>query len=124
MLEKERIKMTEMTKREALKAIANGEMNDELKLWAENEIGKMDKANEARRNKQSKKAAENAPLKEKIVAEILGTEPVTASVVGEKMEMSTQKASALLRQIVEAGQANKVDIKVPGKGTQKGYVLA
>jgi hypothetical protein len=38
--------------------------------------------------------------------------------------MSVQKASALLRQIVEAGKAVQSEVKVTGKGVQKAYALA
>lgn len=111
-----------MTKREVLTMVINGEMNEEVKAWAEAEIAKMDKANETRRNKISKKALENAPIVEAIV-KVLSDEPQTATMIGEAVGVSTQKASALLRQIVEAGNATKVDVKIKGKGTQKGYLL-
>jgi hypothetical protein len=39
------------------------------------------------------------------------------------MEISTPKASALLRQIVANGDALVTDVKVPKKGKQKGYYL-
>ncbi len=113
-----------MTEREMLNAVIAGTINEEVIAKAQAMIDAKDAANAKRREKESKKAIENAPLKEKIVNEILGAEPMTASQVGEKMGVSPQKASALLRQIVKAGQANKVDVKVTGKGTQKGYTLA
>ena len=86
------------------------------------EIEKMNHANELRRNKMSKKAKENLPVIEAIKG-VLTDEPQTATVIGEKVGISTQKASALLRQIVEAGDATKVDVKIKGKGTQKGYLV-
>ena len=110
------------TKREMLNVIASGEMNDEVMAWAVNEIAKMDHANELRRNKLSKKAQENLPVIEAI-KEVLTDEPQTATVIGEQVGISTQKASALLRQIVEAGAATKVEVKIKGKGTQKGYLV-
>lgn len=110
------------TKREMLNVIANGTMNEEVMAWAEAEIAKMDHANELRRNKVSKKAKENAAVIEAIVA-ALTEEAQTASMIGAQVGISTQKASALLRQIVEAGRATKVDVKIKGKGTQKGYLV-
>ena len=83
-----------MTKREVMNAIVNGEMNEEVKAWAEHEIEKMDAANEKRRNTLSKKAKENQPLIDRIVEEILGDEPKTASDVAAVLEVSVQKASA------------------------------
>lgn len=110
------------TRREMLNTIAAGTMNDDVVAWAEAEIAKMDHANELRRNKLSKKAQENLPIIEAI-ENVLTSEPQTATVIGEKVGISTQKASSLLRKIVAAGNAEKVDVKVKGKGTQKGYLV-
>lgn len=112
------------TRREMLNVIvAGGEINDDLKDWAVNEIAKLDAANEKRRNKLSKKAEANLPIIAAI-EEALTSEPQTATVIGEKVGVSTQKASSLLRKVVASGFAEKVDVKVKGKGTQKGYLLA
>ena len=121
--EKERIKMTE---REMLTAVVNGTINEEVIAKAQAMIETKDAANAKRREKESKKAQENAPLKERIIAEILATEPKTATVVAKEFGegMSVQKASALLRQIVEAGKAVQSEVKVAGKGVQKAYALA
>ena len=105
-----------------LNVIAAGEMNEEVMAWAKAEITKMNDANKARRNKMSKRAKENLPIIEAIKG-VLTDEPQTATVIGEKVGISTQKASALLRQIVDAGNATKVDVKIKGKGTQKGYLV-
>ena len=112
-----------MTKREMFEAIVNGEMNDEIKEMAAAEIEKLDKANEARRNRVSKKAQENAPLIDRIVDEILGEEPKTATEIAAVLGVSVQKASALARAAAKAERATQVDVKVKGKGTQKGYTL-
>ena len=112
------------TRREMLNVIvAGGEINDDLKDWAANEIAKLDAANEKRRNKLSKKAEANLPIIAAI-EEVLTSEPQTATVIGEKVGVSTQKASSLLRKVVASGFAEKVDVKVKGKGTQKGYFFA
>ena len=91
-----------MTNREFFEAIINGTINDEIKAHAEEAIEKMDARNAKRANTPSKTAIANAPLIEGI-KELLTNEPQTASVIGEKMEISTPKASALLRQIVANG---------------------
>jgi len=112
-----------MTKRDFYVSVANGTINDEVIEKANELIEKMDAENEKRKNRVSKKALENEPIKEAIVA-VLTDEPKTATVIGEEVSISTQKASALLRQLVEAGTVAKTDIKVTGKGVQKGYTLA
>ena len=118
--------MEKMTKREFLTAIVElgveGTISSELGDFAEEEIAKLDEALAKRRAKVSAKAAENAPLMDKIYEDILKEdEVVTATVVGELMEVSTQKASALLRKLVDEKRATAEDVKIPKKGTQKGY---
>lgn len=113
-----------MTKREFYVAISNGEMNDELMAMATAEIEKMDTANEKRKGVQSKKAAENQPIIDRIVTEILSNEPMTATDVAAILELSVQKTSSLCRAAVAQGKAVQSETKVKGKGTQKTYTLA
>lgn len=110
-----------MTKRDFLKAVMNGEINDEIKAFAEEEIEKLDTANAKRREKTSKKREENKPLLDQIYNEVLGEEPKTASEVAEVIQTSVQKASSLLRTLVDEGKAEAQEIKVPKKGKCKGY---
>ena len=111
-----------MTNREFLNAIANMEnISEELKAEAVARIEKLDATNEARKNKPSKKATENAPIMEQIVNEILTSEAQTAAAIAEAAGISVQKASALLRQIVADGKATVTEVKIPKKGTQKAY---
>lgn len=110
-----------MTKRDFLNAVMNGEINDEIKAFAEEEIEKLDTANAKRREKTSKKREENKPLLDQIYNEVLGEEPKTASEVAEVIQTSVQKASSLLRTLVEDGKAEAQEIKVPKKGKCKGY---
>lgn len=114
-----------MTNREFLNAIAALEnAPEELKNEATARIEKLDATNEARKNKPSKKAEENAPLIAQIYDEILGAEGITASAVAEKMGVSTQKANALLRALVAEGKATVEDVKLPKRGTVKAYTKA
>lgn len=114
-----------MTNREFLNAIANLETApEELKAEATARIAKMDATNEARKNKPSKKATENAPIMEQIVNEILTSEAQTASAIAETAGISVQKASALLRQLAADGKATVTEVKVPKRGVQKAYSTA
>ena len=113
--------MDKMTKREFYTAIKKGEIDEQVKLFATEELEKMDAVNEKRRNTLSKKAKENEPLLNKIESEILTEEPKTATDVAAILDVSVQKARGLLRRLVEDGKAAKVDVKIKGKGTQKGY---
>ena len=111
-----------MTNRDFLTAISTMEnISEELKAEALARIEKIDATNEARKNKPSKKALENAPIMEQIVNEVLGTEAVTAGAVAEAVGISVQKASALLRALVAEGKATVTEVKVPKRGVQKAY---
>lgn len=113
-----------MTNRESYEAVVNGTITPDVIEHFKAALAKMDAANEKRRNTPSKKAVENAPLVEQIVNEILTNEPKTASDVAAELGVTPQKASALLRQVVAEGKATVTDVKVPKRGTQRGYTLA
>ena len=106
-----------MTKREFLNAVIA--LNDEVTSeFAKTELEKMDVRNANRKDKPSKTAIANEPIKAKI-AEVLTSEPQTASVIAEKVGITVQKASALLRQM----EVTVSEVKVPKKGKQKAYSL-
>ena len=114
-----------MTKREFLNAVIANVDVIEIADFAKAEIEKMDARNAKRSHTPSKTAIANEPIKAKIV-EFLGSkeEPIVASVIAGELEISTQKASALCRQLVTDGQLSAVEVKVKGKGKQKGYSVA
>lgn len=110
--------MTNMTKREFYEAVMALENVDaELVLFAENEINKMNERNAKRKSTPSKTAIANEPIKAQIV-EVLTETPQSASEIAEKVGISTQKCSALLRQIENL---TVTELKVKGKGKVKGY---
>ena len=113
-----------MTRREFYTMISEGTVNDEIMAMAAAEIEKLDAANDTRKEKTSKKAEENQPLVDRIVNEILGTEPMTATDVAAVLEVSVQKASSLCRTAMAQGGAVQTEIKVPKRGTQKAYTKA
>jgi len=121
-----------MTKREFLDAIVNADVAAEIIEFAESELTKMDEANAKRRAKNDEKAIALKPFLDKF-AGYLSDEPLTASDIAAKMEsdgverpdgkaINTQWVTSLGRKLVDAGIADKVDVKVPKKGTQKGYI--
>ena len=118
-----------MTKREFLNeviAVIDGtsEVNVlELKEFAKAEIVKLDERNASRSSKPTKTQIENEPIKEKIL-EVLSTgEKMVASAIAERVEISTQKASALCRQLVESNKLKVEEVKIPKKGKQKAYSI-
>ena len=112
-----------MTNREMLTAVVNGEITDDVVAKATEELAKLDARNAKRANTPSKKSVENEPIKAKI-AEYLADGAHLAKEIADGCEISTAKASALCRQMVEDGRLKVEDVKVKGKGTQKSYSLA
>lgn len=94
-------------------------LGERLIAKATEEIAKLDARNASRKDKPSKKSLENEPIKEAIKS-LLIEEPMTASEIAEKVNISVQKASALLRQI---DGLTVTEVKVKGKGKVKGYSL-
>lgn len=112
-----------MTKREFMEKVIAVVEDNELKEFAENEITKLDKANANRSAKRAERKKENEPIKDAI-KEAIGEDTLMASEIGEKVGQSTQKVTALCRQLVEDGTLKVEDIKVSGKGKRKAYSLA
>ena len=118
-----------MTQREFLEAVAKGTMNEEMVTFATERLTAMDSANEKRREvnsvKRAEKEAEKAPIREAIMA-VITSEPKTATtlIAEAGVEIKPQAIPSLLKAEVEAGRVLKVDVKVKGKGTQRGYTLA
>ena len=117
-----------MTNREFLTAIAsNASLDSALTEFATEQIAKMDARNEARKasSKPSKTAIANEPIKASIM-EFLSkqSEPVIACVIGEGVNITTAKASSLLRQLADAGKVVKSEVKIPKKGKVKGYSIS
>ena len=118
-----------MTKREFLMEVIGTIEGKEgvdvvaVRDFAMEQIAKMDERNANRSSKPTKTQIENEPIKEKIL-EILSTgERMVASAIAEKVGISTQKASALCRQLVESKKLKVEDVKIPKKGKQKAYVV-
>ena len=112
-----------MTSREFFNAVANANVSAELKEFAEQAIAKLDTRNEKRSSKPSKTAIENAPIKTAIL-ELLASGAKVASEIGVALDISTNKASALARQLTLEGKLKVADIKIKGKGAVKSYSLA
>lgn len=108
-----------MTRREFLEMVIEGKVTDEMKNFANSEITKMNDRNAKRKASPSKTAIANEPIKAEIVKG-LTNEPKTASEIAKEVGISTQKASALLRQI---DGLTVTEVKIKGKGKVKGYSI-
>lgn len=125
--------MENMTKRMAMIAVVEGNVTAEVQEFFATEIEKMDRVNEKRREKNAEKSAKNMEVV-KTVAAALTAEAKTASMLVAELEgvieredrkaLNVQYMSSVARKAVEAGLATQVEVKVKGKGVQKGYVAA
>ena len=109
-----------MTNRDFYNAVINANINEEMTSFATEAIAKLDARNAKRASRPTAKQRENEPII-KAISEVLTDEPMLASKIAELCEISTQKASALVKKV---DGVQSTDIKVKGKGTQKGYFLA
>ena len=106
-----------MTQREFYNTVIATTDNDELKDFATSAIAKLDERNAKRAAKLSKTQIANEPII-KAIADLLTSEPMLASEIASALEISTPKASALVKKVEGVSVC---DVKVKGKGTQKGY---
>jgi predicted HTH transcriptional regulator len=111
-----------MTNREFLNTVIETATSEEVKDHGKAMLAQMDARNAKRASTPSKTAVANAPLKQSII-KLISEKNMTAPEVGVALEVSTQKASALLRQLCEDGVLTSEEIKVPKKGKMKSYSL-
>lgn len=113
-----------MTNREFFTLVQNADIIDEraddMKKFAAEALVKLDERNAKRNSKPSKKQVENEAIMRGLLPLVL-EKPMTASEAGVELGISTSKASALLRKLVERGDLRASDVKVKGKGTIKQY---
>ena len=108
-----------VTRRAVYTAIQNCDIPDWVRSWVDAELTKMDAANANRQSKPSKKEKENLPVKQAIFTLLSEKGAKVASEVGEALGISTSKASALCRQMVEDGLLSVAEVKSPKKGGGK-----
>ena len=108
-----------MNSRDFYNFVLSNISDDSVKEFATHKLAQMDATNAKRVSKPSKRAIENAPIKDSLLSFI--GEGCTASDIAPKAEISVQKASALLRQMVADGILSVEDVKVPKKGMVKFY---
>ena len=117
--------MATMTEREFLtKVIAIEGISKELSDYATEGIAKLDARNDKRKNTQTKAQKENEGVMTAIVDHLTANGSDVASSIGTALGISTQKASALCKLLVDGGKLTVADVKVKGKGTVKQYTVA
>lgn len=110
-----------MTNREFYTAIINGSMTDEVKTHATEALAKLDERNQKRSSKPTKAQLENEPIKTAIIDYLTVHGGAVAADIAAEVDITTQKASALCRQLVESGRLTVEEVKIPKKGKCKKY---
>lgn len=100
--------MTKMTKKVALGVAieAIGATNDEAVTVLKNMIAQLDKRSGAER-KPTKGQIENEGIKDTMLATLAESGAMRATELGSLCGITGQKASALLKQLVDAGKVSK-----------------
>lgn len=104
-------KTAKMTYTVALNTVLDTcELNDEVREKLEALVASLAKRNaKSGTRKPTKTQRENAEIKVKIAEFVGETDGIRAKDVAEKFEFSTQKASALLKQLVDEGTLVKAE---------------
>ena len=96
----------------------------ELKEYAESEIEKMNARNAKRVENPTKNQQDNKVIKDLIVDFLKkDMDAHLSSEIAAEVEISVQKANALLYQLVKENMIVSEEVKVPKKGKQKAYRL-
>ena len=117
---------TTMTSRTFYMNVINANISAEMTAFAESALEKLNKRNNSRKEKGTKTQHENTAIKSAIIDAMDRGTTYTASEIaslGVDGITSTQKASALMRQLVESGEVSETTVKIRGKGKVKGYTL-
>ena len=114
-----------MTYREFLNSVAASSVEVQISDFAKSELAKLDARNDKRRNTLTKEQIANEGIKADIVAALAAAgKALTASELSTSLGYSTQKITALCKQLTDCGKVTADDVKVKGKGTVKAYKLA
>lgn len=113
-----------MTQREFFEKVIATSTEAEIVEKAKELVEALNKKNAQRASKPSKTQIENEAIKAEILEYLAGGKVQTAPEIGVGIGISTQKASALAKQLVESGKVVQSEIKVPKKGKLKAYSLA
>ena len=116
-----------MTSRDFYTAIVADEtISADLRDYATEQIAKLDAKNAKRSSKPSKTQIANEPIKTAIIEYLTANGQTTASELAtalstEETPVTTQKASALCRQLVADKLVEQTEVKIPKKGAVKAY---
>lgn len=112
-----------MTRRERLEMVIANNITEELIEECKVELEKLNASNASR--KPTAHQVENVKIGEDILA-LLTSEPkfVEDVLAGLDGELTRQRVSGILTNLVKDGKVHSEDVKVKGKGKRKAYTLA
>ena len=110
-----------MTNREFFVNVGKGIVGEAEMAHALEQIAKLDATNAKRTEKAKEKSAENRPIKDAIFQFLETNGTKTSPEIADGVGISTSKASAMCRQMVDDGQLTVSEVKVPKKGKLKAY---
>lgn len=112
-----------MTRRERLEMVIAQNITEELIEECKVELEKLNASNASR--KPTAHQIENVKIGEEILT-ILTDEPkfVEDVLAGLEGELTRQRVSGILTNLVKEGKVHSEDVKVKGKGKRKAYTLA
>ena len=120
-------KEVNMTYREFYTAVSKANVSEDIALFALEALGKLDKKNENKRKSTSPNQKANEDFKTDILTDMEANPNriYTAKEIADQFGVSTQKVSALLKQMVDNGNIIKYDNIKDSKGNKvKGYQVA
>lgn len=110
-----------MTQREFFTEITKADVAEHLKKYAQTQIEKLDERNAKRSSKPNKTQKENEGIKTIIVDVLKEKGGMFAADIAKEVDISTNKAAALCKQLVESGEVEVTEVKVPKRGKCKKY---
>jgi len=111
-----------MTKREFYAFVIANVDNKEVVEMAKSEVALLDKKNEKAKSKRMEVAKANEPIMATILTTLANGEMV-ASDIAKTCEISTPKAVAMCKKLVEVGKVAEKEISIPKIGKRKAYSL-
>lgn len=93
-------------------------LSDEIKAFASASIAKLDEKNRKRSEGMTAKQKDNATIKDNIFTLMSDGEKRSAKMIADNFDISTQKASALLKQLVDNNKLTATTEKFNGSSSK------
>lgn len=113
-----------MTNKDFFSAIINANLSEEITGKAQAMLDQLTKERAAAAKRvNSKRAEENAPIVEAILAHLKANPMALTADIAAAIGATTPKVSSLLTTLTNEGKVESSDVKIKGKGTRKAWTL-